>query len=226
MTDKVFNATSWEPGFDNRPMRLYVTSTLLKEEPYQPLYTYEYSIGGFTIAGAMLEVVTGKTFEELCTELLFEPLKMDGCGFGPTTTDPSLPPLAPWGHLSDPFAYLNLPIPPGLTSNIGSALVPDGGIKCNLDSWKQYLVAHMIQDQDFLPTEQWEHMHTPIVGGYYGFGWFVFEDPTAGKVLTHGGTDGHNFANNIIIPRFSVGANFGKTINNPFFFKYIKIDNL
>jgi len=209
MTDEVFNKTSWEPDYDNRAERIYVASTLLKEKPYQPLYTYEYSIGGFTVAGCMLEVATGKTFEQLCKELLFEPLQMDGCGFGPTTTDSSLPPLAPWGHLSDPFGYLNLPILPGLTSNIGSALVPDGGIKCNLDSWQNYLVAHMTKDATFLPAEQWEHIHTPIVGGFYGFGWFVYNDPTAGTVLTHGGTDGHNFANCMVIPRFQVGANFG-----------------
>ena len=30
---------------------------------------YEYSIGGFTVAGAMLEVATNKTFEQLMTEV-------------------------------------------------------------------------------------------------------------------------------------------------------------
>jgi len=83
--------------------------TPLKDDPYVPQYTFEYSIGGFTIAGAMLEVATNKTFEELCQELLFDPLEMEGCGFGPTTTDPTLPPNQPWGHLSDVWAYRNLP---------------------------------------------------------------------------------------------------------------------
>ena len=30
---------------------------------------YLYSIGGFTVAGAMLEVATNKTFEQLMTEV-------------------------------------------------------------------------------------------------------------------------------------------------------------
>ena len=29
-----------------------------------------YSIGGFTVAGAMLEVATNKTFEQLMTEVM------------------------------------------------------------------------------------------------------------------------------------------------------------
>ena len=56
-----------------------------------------YSIGGFTVAAAMLELASGRTFEQLMMEELFSPLGMEGCGFGPTTTNPSLPPTQPWG---------------------------------------------------------------------------------------------------------------------------------
>ena len=38
---------------------------------------------------------------------------------------------------------------------------------------------------------------------------FPLQDPTAGLVLSHGGTDGHNFANCILVPRFHVGVNLG-----------------
>ena len=31
-----------------------------------------------------------------------------------------------------------------------------------------------------------------------------------GKIMTHGGTDGHNYANCLLIPRFKVGLNLGK----------------
>ena len=33
---------------------------------------YLYSIGGFTVAGAMLEAATNKTFEQLMTEVMRE----------------------------------------------------------------------------------------------------------------------------------------------------------
>jgi len=212
--DYIFNVTSWEPDYDNREARIFMSKRILQAEPYQPLYQFEYSIGGFTVAGAMLEIATGKTFEQLTKELLFDPLGMEGCGFGPTTTDASLPPVAPWGHLSDVLAYKRLPVEPSNWSNIASPMVPDGGIKCTLASWQKYLVAHLTNDETFLPKEQWEYIHTPLVGGYYGYGWFIDTSQAAiGKILTHGGTDGHNFANNVLVPRFGFGLNIG--LNDP-----------
>ena len=81
--DYIFNQTSWEPGFDNRPARLYLSETILKVDfftfsdssrPIKDPVSVEpgqfmYSIGGFTVAGAMLEVATNKTFEQLMTEV-------------------------------------------------------------------------------------------------------------------------------------------------------------
>ena len=82
--DYIFNKTSWEPGFDNRPARLYLSQTILKvsksTSSVNPRTTQDpvsvepgrfmYSIGGFTVAGAMLEVATNKTFEQLMTEVM------------------------------------------------------------------------------------------------------------------------------------------------------------
>ena len=100
--------TSWEPGYDNRDERIYLARTLL-EDPVTVLQgNYLYSIGAFTVAAVMLEQATGRTFEQLMTEELFTPLGMEGCGFGPTTTDPSLPPVQPWGHISDQVGIWNI----------------------------------------------------------------------------------------------------------------------
>merc|ERR1711992_25798 len=100
------------------------------------------------------------------TEELFLPLGMEGCGFGPTTTDPSLPPQQPWGHLSDQWGSNIAPVTPGPYANVASPMIPDGGLHCNLDSWKNYLTAHLRQDEDFLPSDIWEYIHTPITGGF------------------------------------------------------------
>jgi len=217
MIDYIFNATSWQPGYDNRPARIFMSKRLLQEKPYQTVGQFEYSIGGFTVAGCMLEVATGKTFEELTQELLFDPLGMDGCGFGPTTTEASIPPVAPWGHLADIFSYKQIPTTPSIYANVASPMVPDGGIKCNLESWQKYLVAHMTQDESLLSKDTWEYIQTPLVDGYfgqYGYGWiFDFSQALLGKIMTHGGTDGHNFANCLLIPRFKFGANIG--LNDP-----------
>jgi len=210
MVDYIFNKTSWEPGYDNRPARIVMSRTLLQDKVTVPQGTYLYSIGGFTVAGTMLEVATNKTFEQLMMEELFLPLGMEGCGFGPTTTDPSLPPQQPWGHLSDQWGAQIAPVPPGPYANVASPMIADGGLHCNLDSWKNYLATHLRKDEDFLPSDMWEYIHTPITAGFYGFGWMIDNsNPAIGKTLSHGGTDGHNFAQTFLIPRLGVGVNMG-----------------
>jgi len=210
MVDYIFNKTSWEPGFDNRPARLYLSQTILKDPVTVTPGQYLYSIGGFTVAGAMLEVATNKTFEQLMTEELYEPLGMTGCGFGPTTTTTDQPPSQPWGHLGDSWAAHVVPVPPSPYANVASAMIPDGGLHCNLDSWQRYLAAHLSQDEDFLPKDMWDYIHTPITQDFYGFGWMIDNrNDDIGTVLTHGGTDGHNFANCYLLPRFGVGINMG-----------------
>jgi len=206
MIDYIFNKTSWEPGYDNRDERIYLSKTVMSEPAVVPQGTYLYSIGGFTVAAAMLELATGKTYEQLMQEEVFDRLGMDGCGFGPTTLSSSLPPEQPWGHLSDPPANHIVPVTPGPYANIASSMVPDGGLHCNLESWQRYLATHMAEDEDFLPKDIWTHIHNPITEGHYGFGWeFDNSNPMIGTVWSHGGTDGHNFAYVVIIPRFNVG---------------------
>jgi len=213
MVDYIFNKTSWEADFDNRPARVFLSKTLLQDPVTVPQGRFLYSIGGFTVAGTMLELATNKTYEQLMMEELFIPLGMEGCGFGPTTTDPSLPPAQPWGHLGDQWAVQIAPVTPGPYANVASPMIPDGGLHCNLDSWKNYLTTHLTMDEDFLPKDQWEHIHTPITSHFYGFGWFIDgSNPMIGTVLQHGGTDGHNFAQCWLIPKLGVGFNVG--LNN------------
>jgi len=210
MVDYIFNKTSWEPGFDNRPARLYLSQTILKDRVTVTPGEYLYSIGGFTVAGAMLEAATNKTFEQLMTEELYEPLGMTGCGFGPTTTSTDQPPAQPWGHLGDSWAAHVVPVPPSPYANVASAMIPDGGLHCNLNSWQRYLAAHLAEDEDFLPKDMWTYIHTPITQDFYGFGWMIDNsNDETGPILQHGGTDGHNFAQAIIVPRFGIGLNIG-----------------
>ena len=118
---------------------------------------------------------------------LYEPLGMTGCGFGPTTTSTDQPPAQPWGessisssskdaclgHLGDSWAAHVVPVPPSPYANVASAMIPDGGLHCNLNSWQRYLAAHLAEDEDFLPKDMWTYIHTPITQDFYGFGWMI-----------------------------------------------------
>ncbi|OYV06011.1 MAG: hypothetical protein CFE26_08605, partial [Verrucomicrobiales bacterium VVV1] len=66
-----------------REVRLEFIRALLASPPaYLPGTQNVYSNGGFTIAGAMLEKVSGKPYADLIRERLFKPLNLDSAGFG------------------------------------------------------------------------------------------------------------------------------------------------
>jgi len=48
-----------------------------------PGTTFKYSNVGYSIAAAVEEKVTGKSWEDLMTNMLFKPLGMTTAGFGP-----------------------------------------------------------------------------------------------------------------------------------------------
>ena len=77
------------------------------------------------------------------------------------------------GHLGDSWAAHVVAVPPSPYANVASAMIPDGGLHCNLDSWQRYLAAHLSQDEDFLPKDMWTYIHTPITQGFYGFVWMI-----------------------------------------------------
>ena len=60
---------------------------------------YIYSSFGYMIAGAMAERLTGKSWEVLMQERLFEPLGITTAGFGAPSTPGNID--QPWGHYRD-----------------------------------------------------------------------------------------------------------------------------
>jgi CubicO group peptidase (beta-lactamase class C family) len=75
---------------------------MVKETAPKPLdhargSKFDYSNLGYTIAGAILERIGGKTWEELVTERIIEPLGLKSAGFGPQASIGKVD--APLGHL-------------------------------------------------------------------------------------------------------------------------------
>ncbi|MEL6185968.1 MAG: serine hydrolase domain-containing protein [Myxococcota bacterium] len=164
-----------------------------------PGTTYEYSNAGFMVAGAMMERLTGRAWEDLMRTELFEPLGMTGCGFGPAATVGQLD--APLGHRegSPPS-----PVPAGPDADNPPALGPAGTVHCPLSGWAQYIAAHLRQGtgrQPILPPDAFARLQAdPGIGsapeGFgYGYGWFVVEqDWGGGPVLNHAGSNTMNYA--------------------------------
>jgi CubicO group peptidase (beta-lactamase class C family) len=100
---------------------------------------FEYSNLGYTLAGAIMERITGKTWEELVVAQIFDPLKLTSAGFGPQSSPGRVD--APLGHAADkdgkmraflagPWGDNPLVIGPGRTgAHVGARLRDVGGLE-------------------------------------------------------------------------------------------------
>jgi len=175
--------------------RRWVASQLLAgPASYPPGTDYGYSNGGYVIAGAMLEQVTGTSWEELMQERLFGPLDMT-CGFGPPEGD------APLGHLS--VGATLVPVSPGPGSDNPVSIGPAGTVRCDLASWAQFVALHLrgtTGDTALLPQDAFVRLHTPTAANpEYAYGWGVRTNGSSpdwadGRLLLHAGSNGRWYA--------------------------------
>ncbi|HNQ74024.1 MAG TPA: serine hydrolase domain-containing protein [Verrucomicrobiota bacterium] len=143
-----------------------------------------YSNQGYVVAGAMLEKLTGQSWEQLITEKLFRPLHLDTAGFGPPETVGQV--SQPWGHLRNADG-----VHPSQEDN-PPALGPAGTVHCSLDDLARFVIAHLDGENGggILSSHTFKRLHTPPTGGDYAAGWGVARRTWAGGVaLTHQGSN-------------------------------------
>ncbi|MEO5915745.1 MAG: serine hydrolase domain-containing protein [Luteolibacter sp.] len=174
--------------------RLDLVRALLTSPPdYPPGTQNVYANGGFTIAGAMLEKVSGKSYQELIRQRLFKPLHMDSAGFGmPATPGKTDQPL---GHvLKDGIPF---PVPTGPDDDNPPAITPAGRVHLSLLDLAKYASFHL-GTMEHPPLDQasltFNHTVVPPAKDY-GVGWVILQRPWAGgTALMHNGTNTMNYA--------------------------------
>jgi CubicO group peptidase (beta-lactamase class C family) len=190
-------------GNDVQALRLRaVREELAKPPQSRPGAKFLYSNLGYIIAGAVVEKITGKSWENAINEEVFNPLQMKSAGFGGTGTPGQVD--QPWPHTvkGQPTAVN------GPAMDNPPIMGPAGRVHCSITDWAKF-----IQDQlrgargesALLRPESYQRLQTPPPGGDYALGWTVTERGWAGgKALNHGGDNTMNFANVWIAP----GRNF------------------
>lgn len=142
-----------------------------------------YSNAGYVIAGAMMERITGRTWETLMEERLFRPLGMEGCGFGAAKN-------GPWPHTESGEA-----IDPALPySDNLPVMGPAGTMHAPLAAWARFVAEHLRAAEGLktklLNPDSYHTLQTPPEGGDYAMGWVQVERSWGGgRVLTHGGSN-------------------------------------
>ncbi|MCU0712786.1 MAG: beta-lactamase family protein [Pirellula sp.] len=152
--------------------------------------TFHYSNWGYTIAAAVAEKVTGKSWESLMKEEVFVPLEMTSAGFGGTGTV---------GMIDQPWPHNLLGFPLGSNGpqmdNVPT-MGPAGTIHMNLADWGKFVSEHLRGGRgksSYLKPEIYDVLHKPIADDY-GLGWGVLQRDWGGRVLSHSGDNTMNHA--------------------------------
>jgi len=211
--DQVWADSQWAVPEDNMQQRVELTNFLVnvecnKDDEETLCKEGRYSKFTYSVAVAMLEKFTGKSFDVLLDEEVFGPLGAPDCGVGPTTLDQSLPPKQPWSHFAGPWGVYNIPVLPGNQTNMPSSLSPDDGLHCSLESWKNLLSAHCAKNETFLTEESWsvlqdagDTLHEHGNDFNYAPGFYVNDDGT----LYHVGNDQKDWSLSFVVPEANVG---------------------
>jgi CubicO group peptidase (beta-lactamase class C family) len=189
------HTNTWQTMNTARPVmdiRQMVAEDVLTEAPeVTPGTTMLYSNAGYIIAGAILEHMTGTSWETLITERIFEALEMNSCGFGPPDVDGEI--THPWGHYEG--SPLDMDNPPSLG--------PAGTVHCSMADWGLYIIDALngVQGEPaLLQTTSYTALFADQ-GHDYGHGWGVVDQDWAGGVAySHSGSNGLNAATVWIVP--------------------------
>ncbi len=166
--------------------RLELVRLVLAEPPVESDGSkMRYSNFGYAIAAAMAERRTGRDWESLCRELLFDPLEMSGADFGAPGTMESID--QPRGHRN------GVPLPPSRFADNPPAISAAGTIHATMTDWSKFLAAHLDAargEPGPFDAERLQALQRPPAGGDYASGWMVLRRGWApGPILTHNGTN-------------------------------------
>jgi len=210
LTPQVFSVPSMNAIFDSAPgtateKRRLWSEILLGLPPEGPVGAYLYTNGGYIIAGAMLETLTGDTWENMIQMNLFGPLGMVDTGFGAPGTRGQIE--QPRGHrvVSGVFRAVE----PGPGSDNVVALGPAGTVHTTMADYAKFMDLHIngARGIDGLVTAQsFEFLHGPPVGSAYAIGWFFRNAPNdGGRALAHTGSNRLWIAQVRLLPDIETG---------------------
>lgn len=161
------------------------------EPTTEPDIAWSYCNLAFMIAGRVLEVVTGKTYEQVMDEEVFGPIKLSPITFFP---DEAILHSAAAGHLTEESGNsVARPYPIARCSNAAGAIITSTE---NLLKFAQFHIGDgMVDGEQVLSPESLAEMQTIHAtvheGSYWGLGWAIGEVGGV-KTISHGGsTNGH-----------------------------------
>lgn len=156
--------------------RLEIASHALSRPPGIPPDTkYWYSNVGYILAGAVLEHLTGRAWEDLMRERLFQPLGISTGGFGPPGSAGKTD--QPWGHSS----FVGQPIDPGSpAAQFPLYYGPAGTAHMTIMDWAKFIGLHLRGNPAnphgqaaLLKPDAFAELHAVAPAAIYSKGWVM-----------------------------------------------------
>lgn len=172
----------------------------LQEPPVGPARNESsYSNTGFLIAAVCAERATGRTFEDLVVQQVFEPLGIHSISFGQFGAANE-----PQGHVDGRIANQASDVNPPM-------FAPAGGMRMSLRDWSRFCIDQMQGEHGrgrLLRTEAYRFLHAPQGETRSALGWGAAPHPMnlRGPALTHSGSDGNWYALVCLFPETGNGV--------------------
>jgi CubicO group peptidase (beta-lactamase class C family) len=189
---------------DPYPVEEFVKKYCSGDLEFEPGSRFLYNNSGYFLLGAIIEEITGKTYEEALKERIFDPIGMKNSGYD--RHDPIIPNRATGysitfdGYLNAPYLDMSLPYAAGSLYSTAEDL---------------YLWDQALYSEKLLSAKTKELLFTPHIQGY-GYGWGIREKslPDSEEKLTSishgGGINGFN----TWIERITEGKHLIVLLNN------------
>ncbi len=171
----------------------------ISEYMNKPIGQFHYSNLGYVLVGHILENATGLKFSKLMKTYLFEPLEMNSCGFGETSTRGNV--QSKWGHF---YSKGKLK---AYHYDFPRLYEPAASVHCNFIDWNKFLKVTMdgyIKKSDFLSKKSFKKLYSTYdnrQSGYTFGGWELKNlSGFNGPILTHHGYNQLNYAEIFLEP--------------------------
>ena len=184
-----------------RAQRVAYVKWVLGRPPAARRGTFSYSNANYVIAGAIAERLYDAPYETLVVEKLLAPLGVTTAGFGAAGTPGTVD--QPWAHRVND-AGRRVPIPPGPRADNPPVLSPAGRMHMSMPDWALWTRAVLRGAVGLSSPWSVATGRTLVAPAVrinaresYAFGWITTHRPWAGRtgrVLTHAGSNGLNWA--------------------------------